>query len=217
MRIEVGYGLEGSVTDAKSKRITGEVVKPFFKKGDYAGGIEAGARAIVQTARGEGHSGTGRTAAERGPPSKPIPDWAVLTTFASGFLGFLVGLVRKRRTGRRFFGILARSSLLAAVVAFVCAWLTKHLFFVGFGVGLLLLAGVFGIVNAIVSAAARGALSAPPSRRQREEEPSAPYTSSSWESSPSDSSSSSSDSSSSSSDFSGGGGDSGGGGSSDNW
>src|SRR6185295_9468327 len=37
MRIEVGYGLEGVITDARSRRITGEVVKPFFKKGDYAG------------------------------------------------------------------------------------------------------------------------------------------------------------------------------------
>ena len=34
MRIEVGYGLEGSLTDAKSKWITSTVIKPAFQKGN---------------------------------------------------------------------------------------------------------------------------------------------------------------------------------------
>jgi len=42
MRIEVGYGLEGALTDAKSKRIIEMVIKPQFQRGDYAAGIVLG-------------------------------------------------------------------------------------------------------------------------------------------------------------------------------
>lgn len=65
MRIEVGYGLEGVLTDALSKRIIEDVAKPFFKREAYTAGVEAAARAIVDVARGEGLEGTGQTAAER--------------------------------------------------------------------------------------------------------------------------------------------------------
>ncbi|MDR3498048.1 MAG: TPM domain-containing protein [Parvibaculum sp.] len=47
MRIEVGYGLEGELTDAISSQIIREIVTPKFKAGDLPGGIEAGANAIV--------------------------------------------------------------------------------------------------------------------------------------------------------------------------
>src|SRR5712672_3328617 len=39
LRIEVGYGLEGALTDVTSKRIIDEVITPRFKVGDFAGGI----------------------------------------------------------------------------------------------------------------------------------------------------------------------------------
>jgi uncharacterized protein len=64
MRIEVGYGLEGAIPDARAHRITDEIVKPHFRKADYAGGIEAGVDAILGAARGESFHGSGRTAAE---------------------------------------------------------------------------------------------------------------------------------------------------------
>ena len=47
LRIEVGYGLEGSLTDAASFEIIHDVIVPRFKKGDYAGGIVAGTNAIL--------------------------------------------------------------------------------------------------------------------------------------------------------------------------
>src|SRR6185503_12029589 len=64
MRLEVGYGLEGALPDARAKQITSEVVKPRFKTGDFTGGIESGAQAVVAAARGEPYQGTGRTVAE---------------------------------------------------------------------------------------------------------------------------------------------------------
>jgi uncharacterized protein len=53
MRIEVGYGLEGALTDALSSRILDEVMRPRFRAGDFGGGIEAGTNAIARTIRGE--------------------------------------------------------------------------------------------------------------------------------------------------------------------
>lgn len=49
MRLEVGQGLEGDLPDIKAKRITSDVVKPFFKANRYAEGIRAGVYAIVAT------------------------------------------------------------------------------------------------------------------------------------------------------------------------
>ena len=47
VRIEVGYGLEGTLTDAQSFLIIHNVIAPRFRRGDYAGGITAGTDAIL--------------------------------------------------------------------------------------------------------------------------------------------------------------------------
>jgi len=52
VRIEVGYGLEGTLTDALSKNIIETVITPRFKKGDMEGGIVEGTRAILGTIEG---------------------------------------------------------------------------------------------------------------------------------------------------------------------
>lgn len=53
LRIEVGYGLEGQLTDLQSGRIIRNVIVPRFKAGDYPGGIDAGVDAILGTLSGE--------------------------------------------------------------------------------------------------------------------------------------------------------------------
>ena len=53
LRIEVGYGLEGALTDATSKRIIDEVITPRFRNGDFAGGISAGVNRIIGVIDGE--------------------------------------------------------------------------------------------------------------------------------------------------------------------
>ena len=53
IRIEVGRGLEGKLTDLISGRIIRTVIVPYFKRGDFDGGIEAGTSAIIEAARGE--------------------------------------------------------------------------------------------------------------------------------------------------------------------
>ena len=53
MRIEVGYGLEGVLTDVTSRRIIAETVAPYFKQGQFAAGINAGVDRIMEVV-GEG-------------------------------------------------------------------------------------------------------------------------------------------------------------------
>jgi uncharacterized protein len=53
MRIEVGRGLEGKLTDLMAGRIIDLVVKPRFMHGDYDGGFLAGVSALIDTTRGE--------------------------------------------------------------------------------------------------------------------------------------------------------------------
>lgn len=47
IRIEVGYGAEGDLTDAKCGMIIRNVIAPEFQKGNYSGGIVQGAKAIA--------------------------------------------------------------------------------------------------------------------------------------------------------------------------
>ncbi|MFY9821646.1 MAG: YgcG family protein [Thermoanaerobaculia bacterium] len=53
MRIEVGYGLEPVLTDLQTSVIQNEVIIPYFKRGDFGGGIEAGVDAILSTLQGK--------------------------------------------------------------------------------------------------------------------------------------------------------------------
>src|SRR5712692_1590555 len=85
MRIEVGYGLEGSLTDAKSKRIIETVIKPKFRRGDYWAGIDHGVDAMLATIRGEPYRGTGRTVAQT---RAPVPVHTI--PFVVGAVGFVM-------------------------------------------------------------------------------------------------------------------------------
>ena len=53
LRIEVGYGLEGALNDATSKRIISEVIAPQFKQGDFYGGLSAGIERMIRVIDGE--------------------------------------------------------------------------------------------------------------------------------------------------------------------
>jgi uncharacterized protein len=53
LRIEVGYGLEGVLTDLMSKRIIDDIIVPRFKLGDFPGGVAAGVDAMIKVIDGE--------------------------------------------------------------------------------------------------------------------------------------------------------------------
>ncbi|MBA4056543.1 MAG: hypothetical protein C0490_17645 [Marivirga sp.] len=53
LRIESGYGLEGTLTDALSSRINRNEIAPYFRQGNYDEGVKAGVIAIIQAIKGE--------------------------------------------------------------------------------------------------------------------------------------------------------------------
>ena len=53
LRIEVGYGLEGALSDITAKRIISEVITPRFREGDFFGGISAGVDRMIRVIDGE--------------------------------------------------------------------------------------------------------------------------------------------------------------------
>ena len=53
LRIEVGYGLEGVLTDVTSRRIIDEIITPKFRTGDFAGGISDGVDRMIRVIDGE--------------------------------------------------------------------------------------------------------------------------------------------------------------------
>ena len=53
LRLEVGYGLEGALTDLESKHILQDTLIPYLRNGDYDGGFTAAADAILVAIQGE--------------------------------------------------------------------------------------------------------------------------------------------------------------------
>lgn len=53
LRIEVGYGLEGKLTDLTAGRIIRQVIVPHFKRNDFGAGVEAGVDAMIAATKGE--------------------------------------------------------------------------------------------------------------------------------------------------------------------
>jgi uncharacterized protein len=116
LRIEVGYGLEGALTDVTSKRIIDEVITPKFRSGDFAGGITDGVNRILRVIDGE-----------------PLPAPAQRQQQNSGFLSnidpfnpflivavIVVGGIFRAIFGR-LFGSLATGGLVAAIFWFIAA------------------------------------------------------------------------------------------------
>lgn len=80
VRIEVGYGLEGALTDALSKVIITTAIAPRFKTGDFGGGIEAGVDAILHILTGDAEEWQ-RRARVRDDDSLTTMDYLVLGFF----------------------------------------------------------------------------------------------------------------------------------------
>ena len=109
VRIEVGYGLEGQLTDALSSNIIQGQILPRFKSGDYEGGIVAGTEAIVAVFAGEELP---VPAAAPGLEVSQMPIPALL------ILGVVAGQILAMFLSRVFAGTLV-GAIAAAVVWFV--------------------------------------------------------------------------------------------------
>ena len=141
IRIQTGRGVQGTLTDALSKRIVSDIVAPRFRTGDFAGGINDGVDAIMKAIEGE-----------ELPMPKPKPRGGKVDAVSSYsdflwiafFLVPVAGMVLRGMFGR-FFGASATSGLtgIAAWLVFgslafgIVAALGAFLFtlFVGSGLG----------------------------------------------------------------------------------
>ena len=114
LRIEVGRGLEGVLTDLTSNRIITEIIRPRFREGDYAGGVEAGVDRIIRLVDGEPLPEPEAGADGRESGASPWESIAgplfLLLVFGAGVLRAVFG---------RFFGAAATGALGGAITWFV--------------------------------------------------------------------------------------------------
>ena len=128
LRIEVGYGLEGALTDITSKRIIEEIIVPQFRQGDFAGGVVAGVDQMIKVIEGEPLPEP--VAKRPADSSNTIEDIAPLlfmgTIFIGGFLRKAIGkLPAALATGGLVFVVawLFAGAVIFAVLAAVVAML----------------------------------------------------------------------------------------------
>ena len=137
LRIEVGYGLEGALNDATSKRIISEIIVPRFKQQDFYGGISAGVGQIIRVIEGE----------PLPPPGKmPTDSFADAQQYAPVLLilALAVGGVLRAALGR------VPGALVTGGGVAVVAW-----FFVG-AVSMALVAGVIALFVTLLGGAMGG-------------------------------------------------------------
>ncbi len=98
MRVETGYGLEGALPDQLAGRILDEQVRPRFRSGDWAGGIEAGIDGIMAATRGE------YTAPPKKPQGVPLVAVVIIVLFVILFFWLASQGPRTGYVGRTYGG-----------------------------------------------------------------------------------------------------------------
>ena len=104
IRIEVGYGLEGTLTDATASRIIRDLMTPRFREGNYDVGVEAGVTAVIQVL--EGRRSAGADADWLAPegkssglhvraPDMPLTERILIGAFVFGIIGLFTFIDRK--------------------------------------------------------------------------------------------------------------------------
>ena len=132
LRIEVGYGLEGALNDATSKRIISDIITPRFKQGDFYGGITAGVDQIIRVIDGEPlPRPSGQPGGGIGDMQQYVPVIFILALVVGGLLRSVLG---------RFPGALVTGGAVAVV-----AWL-----FAG-ALSIALAAGVLALLFTLLS------------------------------------------------------------------
>ena len=142
MRIEVGYGLEGTLTDVTSRRIIAESVAPLFREGKFAAGIDAGVDRIISVvADGKplpaAQAGGARKATGRGfDLGTLLVILFVIVPVVGGILRAIFGKLPGAMIGGGIIGAAAWfvvGSLVVAVLAAIVAFIVMIFFAAGGG------------------------------------------------------------------------------------
>jgi uncharacterized protein len=128
IRIEVGRGLEGKLTDLMTGRIIDQVIKPRFKQEDFSGGFVAGVSALIAATRGEFKAGPRQ-------PRRRQKDFPPLLTFLLFFGIFILFLGAFSRTLGGIAGAIGLPSLVYLAAFPVGIFFVILLALVGFGAG----------------------------------------------------------------------------------
>ena len=144
MRLEVGYGLEGSLTDATSRRIIAENVAPLFRQNQFAAGINAGIeRVIGVVAKGEPLPVPKTQAASKRPMQgfdfgTMLIVLLVIVPVIGGILARIFGKLLGSTIGGGFIGFVAwivGGSLLVALFAAIIGFVMMLIFGGAGGIG----------------------------------------------------------------------------------
>jgi uncharacterized protein len=136
MRIEVGRGLEGALTDITSSRIINDTIAPLFKQGDFNGGVNAGLDQMIRVIDGEALPPPDQ--AWKREPGLGIP-WPLLIFGGLAAMSFLRPVIGRAPAagvvglGGGALVYFATSQLIGALAAGVGVFLLALLF--GFGGG----------------------------------------------------------------------------------
>ncbi|MDN5000898.1 TPM domain-containing protein [Bradyrhizobium sp. GCM10027634] len=132
LRIEVGYGLEGALTDVTSRRIIDEVITPKFREGDFAGGISAGIDRMMRVVDGEPLPVPSRSVnfANLDDVGPAVPFVLFASLVVGGFLRALLGRLLGSVATGSVIGLLAllilgsgALALLAGIIGFVLSFI----------------------------------------------------------------------------------------------
>lgn len=147
VRIEVAKALEGAVPDLAARQIIDQAIRPAFRAGDYAGGLNAGIDRLV--ARIEGEALPAPQAARDGAGDGfQLDELAVFFFVAVPILGAVITGIFGRKLG---------SLLTAGAAGGIGWWFTASLLVAGLaGVAALVLVGVLGIGSTLRRAGTRG-------------------------------------------------------------
>lgn len=125
VRIEVAKTLEGAIPDLAAKRLIDEAITPAFRRGDYAGGLDAAADRIGALVRGEALPEVARgEGGKEGEGGFNLTDLAVFLFFAVPIAAAMLRGIFGRKLGSLLTGggagvlaFLATTSVAIAVVA----------------------------------------------------------------------------------------------------
>ena len=129
VRIEVGYGLEGVLTDAKSSRIIRNEMVPWFRQGDYSRGTAAGVRAILGTIEGT------YAPAETRATGRQQSNGSLLMLFVAAIVGVVIGILLGQH--RKGLGVLS-AGVFGFLTGLSAGWLIA------------ILAGVMALVAVLI-------------------------------------------------------------------